>query len=91
MTAETNGSGNRFLSTGLPAIGGLLVGLITMVAFLYGQFFTLREHEEFRKTIAETQFRNEDRFKRAEENIIANQKSLAEIQGFIQAHKAPAK
>lgn len=84
MDGQNNGS--RFLWPAMSAAGGLLVGLVGVIAFAYSQFFTLREHEEFRKTIAETNMRLEDRIKKVENQANNNSEWLAKIQGFLDAH-----
>ena len=78
----------KFILPGLASLGGLAVGVVSMIAFLYGQFYTLREHEEFRKTMTEAHDRLEDRLKRDEQTITEGQRAIGEMQGFIAAHKA---
>lgn len=87
----SNGDASKFILPGLASLGGLAVGVVSMVAFLYGQFYTLREHEEFRHTMEVTQDKANDHMKRMDQMIIDNQKAIAEAWGFINAHRAAGK
>lgn len=80
------GNGNKVIWPALSAVAGLTVGVVGVIAFAYSQFFTLREHEEFRKTITETNLRLEDRLKKVEAQANSNSEWLAKIQGFLDAH-----
>jgi hypothetical protein len=80
------GNGNKVIWPALSAVAGLTVGVVGVIAFAYSQFFTLREHEEFRKTIMESNLRLEDRIKNVEAKAEGNSQWLAKIQGFLDAH-----
>jgi hypothetical protein len=83
-----NGDATKLVFPLLACLGGLAVGVVTMIAFLNGQYYTIREHEEFRKTLSETQMRVEDHLKRIDQTVVDNQRAVGELQGFIAAHKA---
>lgn len=86
-----NGEAHKFILPALASLGGLVLGVVTMIGFLYGQFYTIREHEEFRKTLSETQHGADDHMKRLDQMAVDNQKEIAIVRGFIDAHRTPGK
>lgn len=86
-----NGDASKFVFPLLACLGGLAVGVVAMIGFLNGQFYTIREHEEFRKTLSETQHGTDDHMKRIDQMVVDNQKEIAIVRGFIDAHKVAGK
>jgi hypothetical protein len=88
---ELNGNGKSLSLGKITGGASALVGAVGMIGFLYSQFETLREHEEFRKTLAEIQVRNDDAFKHIDDRLTSMVKSVSELQGIIYAHQGGKK